>query len=63
MNFIIALTWVVARLKEPSTYAGISGLLTTYHLPHAADLAPLIINILISAASIAAIFLPEKRDA
>jgi hypothetical protein len=34
------LEWIVARLREPSTYAGLAGLIGTMtFLPHATDVA------------------------
>lgn len=60
-NFMIALVYVIARLKEPSTYAGLAGLLVANHIGNANELATAITSILVGAASLAAIFLQEKK--
>jgi hypothetical protein len=58
--------WALARGKEPSTWAGIAGLVASMtFLPHASELAVLIPQIgagLAAVASAVAIFLPERRQ-
>ena len=58
---VALVVWLIARLKEPSTYGGLMGLLATYNVPHADQLGPQIVVICMALASIAAIFLPEGK--
>ena len=37
-----AALWVLARLREPSTYAGFAGLVMTTQIPHASEVAGVI---------------------
>jgi hypothetical protein len=60
---LIALVWVIARLKEPSSYAGLAGLLLANHVAQSDVWAAGLTSIGIGIASIAAIFLPEKSNA
>lgn len=56
MNF---LNWLVSRIKEPSTMAGISCIGVILGLPpHALELGT---QVLVGIASAAAILLPESR--
>ena len=60
MNPIIV--WVLARLKEPSTYAGIAGMVATMtFLPHAQDYASQITTLGGIFASALAVLLSEKK--
>ena len=34
--------WALARLREPSTYAGFAGLVMTTQIPHASEVAGVI---------------------
>jgi hypothetical protein len=56
--------WALARLREPSTWAGLAGLVASMtFLPHAAEIAALIPSIgagFVALASLAAIALSEK---
>ena len=54
------LNFVIARLKEPSSYLGLAALLAAVHLcTDCTTLAASITSIGIGAAGIAAIFFPE----
>ena len=56
------ISWVLARLEEPSTYAGIASLVATMSfLPHAQDIAGQITVIGGVAASALAVILSEKK--
>jgi hypothetical protein len=52
----MAASFAAARLKEPSTYAGLTGVFVAWHLPG----APLWAQIVIAAASAGAVVLSEK---
>jgi hypothetical protein len=55
-----ALAWVVARLKEPSTWAGIAGVVGSMaFLPHAAQDAQLVSAVGAAVASTLAIVVSE----
>lgn len=60
MNFVAALVYVIARLKEPSSYAGLAGLLGSVHIANSADIATSLTSIGIGVASLISILLPEK---
>jgi hypothetical protein len=55
--------WLVSRMKEPSSYAGLAGLLTALHLV----LPPGVIQVLpiigMAIASVLAVLLPERSKA
>jgi hypothetical protein len=51
--------FAASRLKEPSTYAGLTGVLVAWHIPG----APLWAQVLIAAASTAAAVIGEKGAA
>jgi hypothetical protein len=53
--------WCLARLKEPSTYAGLAGLLIAFHVSDASSWANLIEVTGIAMASIAAMVMKEHR--
>jgi hypothetical protein len=54
-------TWVVSRLEEPSTYAGIAGVVATFSFwPQAAAASQVIPVVGAALASVLAIILPEK---
>lgn len=53
------LEYVIARLKEPSTYGGLAALLGAYHINAAQSAA--IIAVLTALGGLLAVFLPEKK--
>jgi hypothetical protein len=54
------LEFVVARLREPSTYAGLGALLATAGI-HVNDLVvQALIQVLVSVAGLVAVLMPEK---
>lgn len=56
------LLWAAARLKEPSTYAGVAGVVATMtFLPHAGADAAAVAPIGSAIAAVLAILLPEGR--
>jgi len=59
MNNVIV--YLLARLKEPSSVAGLAGILTALHIGNADTVAGSVISIGIAAFSIAAIAMPEKN--
>lgn len=61
MNANDILAYVLARLREPSTYAGLAGLLAANHIASSSDLAAAITSIMIGAASLVAILMAEKK--
>lgn len=57
-------SYVLERLKEPSTYAGLVGILGAAHVAHAQDVASALQYIGIGAATLfsaVAILAPEKK--
>lgn len=55
------MNWILARLKEPSTWAGISTALAGMaFIPHAADIAQLLPHVGVVVAGVLAILLPEN---
>jgi len=61
MNSLAMLVWVVARLKEPSSYAGLAGLLTAAHLcTNCNDHSQALTSFGVGLASFLAIVLKEK---
>lgn len=55
------MNWVIARLKEPSTYAGIAAFVGGLQfIPHATDIAQLILPAGTVIAGILAIVIKEK---
>ena len=56
-------SWIGARMREPSTYAGLSALLLgLFHLQSAEAWSAAIISIGIGIGGIIAILLPERRN-
>lgn len=56
------MNWIVARLKEPSTYAGIASFVAGLSfIPHAADWSAAIVPIGGAIAAVAAIIMPDKK--
>ena len=61
-SFMPLVTWVLARLKEPSTYAGLAGLLVAAHLcGDCSTWADAVKYVGIGLASAAAVLLPEGK--
>ena len=53
---------IISRLREPSTYAGLAGLIAGLaFIPHAADIAQTITAVGTAVAGLLAIWLPEKK--
>lgn len=62
MNWIVALTYVVARLKEPSSYGGLGLMLGGLHLCSNCDaLSAALVPVFISVAGLVSFFLPENK--
>ena len=60
MNAFFA--WTVARLKEPSTYAGIAGVIGSMaFVPHATDVASLLPVVGVAISSIVAVVVPQAK--
>jgi len=55
------LHWLLARLKEPSTYAGVAGLALAFGVTDTQWMA--ISSAVAGLASVAAVFLVEKTEA
>ena len=55
-----ALKWLVARGREPSTYAGLAGLLATLNIPHGDSWAKDLTMLSTGAFSVLAMFMSEK---
>jgi len=56
------LSTIIARLREPSTYAGIAGVVAGLSfIPHAADIAQTVTAVGAAAVSLLAIWLPETK--
>lgn len=53
------LSYLLARLKEPSTYAGLGGLLAIAGVAISPEKLNAIIGLAVAAASAAAVFLPD----
>ncbi len=57
------MNWVIARLKEPSTYAGLAAFVSGLQfIPHATDIAQLIVPAGTVVAGILAIVMKEKAS-
>ena len=57
------LAWLEARLKEPSTYAGLAGVIGTMtFLPHATDIATAIPVVGASITALLAMVISEKKS-
>lgn len=55
-------TWLLARLEEPSTYAGIAAFVASLSfIPNASSIAALIVPIGAALAGALAIIVPEKK--
>ena len=54
------LSYVVVRLKEPSSWAALATGLTYVHVTVPGALSPLLIQLGIAGAAVLAYFLPEK---
>lgn len=54
------LGWVVARGREPSTYAGLAALLVYMHVPDAQSWAKDFTGFAVGACSLLAMFMQEK---
>ena len=53
--------FVLARLKEPSSYAGLGAVVAAIGLHLSATQLDSVISILVAAAGAAAVFLPEQK--
>ena len=56
--------WALARLREPSTYAGFAGLVMTTQIPHASEVAGVIPQIgtgVIGLLSLVAVLMSDKK--
>jgi hypothetical protein len=53
--------WTVARLREPSSYAGLAGVLTAFHIADAQSWANVLTTLFVGAAGVLAMVLKEKR--
>ncbi len=55
-----AIAWALSRLKEPSTWAGLAGIVATMSfLPHASQDAQVISVVGAAIASVLAVIIPE----
>ena len=53
---------IIARLREPSTWAGLAGLVASLaFIPHATEISHTITAVGVAAGSILAIWLPESK--
>jgi hypothetical protein len=59
MNPLVA--YLLARLREPSTYAGLGGLFAAFGLHPNAEVIGAIVNAAVAAAGLAAVLIPEAR--
>jgi len=57
------LTWITDRLKERSTWIGLSGIVTAAGVAISPELLEAIISMGIAAASLIAIITKDKKDA
>jgi len=57
------MNWIIARAKEPSTYAGLAAFVSGLQfIPHATDIAQLIVPAGTVVAGILAIVMKEKAS-
>ena len=61
LNFLAAMMYVVARLKEPSSYAGLAGFLTALNVSNPGDMATTVMQVGMMAAGFIAMAIPEKK--
>jgi hypothetical protein len=52
--------FMLARLREPSTYSGLAAILAAMGLHPSAAVLGSVVNVLIALAGLAAVLLPEK---
>lgn len=57
----LALKYMLGRLTEPSTYAGVAGVLAGLHLAVSPDMASNIAGVAMSLAGMLGVFLKEKN--
>ena len=55
------LQFILARAKEPSTYAGVATLLTAAGISFSPDLVNAAVAVAVALAGLAAVLLPEKK--
>ena len=55
------MSWLVTRLREPSTYAGLAILLAAFHLPHADAWTTVLTDCGIYVGGLLAIILAERK--
>lgn len=55
------LQFILARAKEPSTYAGVATLLTAAGVSFSPDLFNAAVAVAVALAGLAAVLLPEKK--
>lgn len=60
MNWKQLVEWLGARLREPSTYAGLAIVMASFHFADAQDWAKAVASIGMGVGGIIAIVLPEK---
>lgn len=58
---MLLVAFLLARLKEPSTYAGVAALLAAGGLHPTPDVLTAATNVGVALAGLAAVLLPEKR--
>jgi hypothetical protein len=55
------MTFIIARLREPSTYAGLAALLAAFGISVPSDLFQSIATVLTGIAGVAAVVLAERK--
>lgn len=61
MNFVAAIVYVIARLKEPSSYAGLGGFLVAAHVANPGAMSAQVTTVGVAIATILAVLMPEKK--
>lgn len=61
MNYLAAFMFVVARLKESSSYAGLAGFLTALNIPNPGSMALTVTQVCVAVFSTLAVLIPEKK--
>ena len=56
------ISWIGARMREPSSYAGLGMVLVALHVADATNLATALTSIGIGIGGLVAILLPEKKS-
>lgn len=55
------MSYIIARLREPSTYAGLAALLAAFGVSIAPEKMTAVVSLVTALAGVAAVFLPDRN--